>query len=347
MTPHDFRRGGEAGTHTPRTLDTGLRADAPTGNSAQSDVPQSVADGIRATTAHLIALDTRIGAEFLVPAAVRAATAARRTARRDPESGRDTLAAAAEANQVAGWITYDAEHQTLSRHLSREAFVLARTAGDRPLAHFALSQLAMQNVHLRQPVEAEHICDTALQETRRGSVRTLFTLRKARAAAQQGDHTRARELIGRTYSSHQDGPRRGDPSWTWWLTEAEIAWHHAMIHADADDWDGTIERFSAATEHPAGYERAVFVAQTSLLWALARAGAWTDAEAVLVNDVLPLQGTVGSVRSARLLAETRHILDRVHSRPTLRETARQLAPHHEWPHSASQGGDRRRRPGAG
>ncbi|MFY7067673.1 DNA-binding protein [Nocardiopsis changdeensis] len=236
---------------------------------------------------------------------------------------RDLLAAVAEAHQVAGWIAYDAEHQHLSRRMSLEALRLARAAGDRSMEHFALAQLAMQDVHVHRPAEAADICDAVTPQTR-GSVRTLFTLRAARAAGQLGERMRALDLIRLTHSRHLDGPRDGDPAWSWWVNEAEIAWHHAMIHADTGDRAGAVERFAAATDRP-GYARAVFVAHASLLWALARARAWSEAEEVLVQEVLPRLGEVASTRVERMLAEAARRLDGATRRPSLRDTAHGLA----------------------
>ncbi|MDE3721229.1 DNA-binding protein [Nocardiopsis sp. N85] len=277
---------------------------------------------VRATTGRLIALDTRIGARDLVASAASAATAAHHLARRSHAGDRELLSAAAEAHQVAGWIAYDAEHQRLSRRMSLEALRLANAAGDRSMEHFALTQIAMQDVHLHRPAEASHLCDTALTETR-GSVRTLFTLRAARATAQRGERARALGLIHLTYSRHREGPRDDDPPWAWWLNEAEIAWHHAMIHVDTGDRAGAVERFIASTHRP-GYVRAVFVAHAALLWALARAHAWDEAETVLLRDVLPRLGEVSSVRVERMLVEAARLLDTAGRRPSLRDAAHGL-----------------------
>ncbi|MFL1429962.1 MULTISPECIES: DNA-binding protein [unclassified Nocardiopsis] len=296
----------------------------------RDDGPDPVAR-TRAATARLIALDTRIGARHLVADAAAAARTARRAARHAGEDDRDLCAAAAEAHQVAGWIAFDAEHQHLSRRMSLEALRLARAAGDRSMEHFVLAQLAMQDVHVHRPTEAAHLCDTLLAQTR-GSVRTLFTLRAARAAAQLGERRRALDLIRLTHSRHLDGPREGDPAWAWWLNEAEIAWHHAMIHTDTGDRAGAVERFAAATDRP-GYARAAFVARASLLWALARARAWSEAETVLVHEVLPRLGEVSSVRVERMLTEAARRLDGATRRPSLRDAARTLAasPHTRGP----------------
>ena len=285
---------------------------------------QDAAAAVRATSAHIVALDARFGSRDLVDTAVRAAALAHRTAMARFDADREVLATAAEAQQVAGWVTFDAERPDLSRRMSLEALLSARTAGDRSMEHFVLGQLAMTDTHLHQPLEAAQICDSALSDGVKGSVRTMFTLRAARAAAQMGEHTRAHDLINRTRSGYLDGPRLGDPAWAWWLSEAEISWHHAMIYADTGQWSKAAEHFAAACQGPDRYAWAASIYQASLLWALAHAQAWEEAEAVLVRDVLPRQGAVASVRTQRMLTDAARLLDGAHGRPSLREAARQL-----------------------
>ncbi|MCK9871368.1 DNA-binding protein [Nocardiopsis dassonvillei] len=285
---------------------------------------EEVATAVRATSAHIVALDARFGARDLVEVAVRAAAQAHRTAQARFNTDREVLAAAAEAQQIAGWVAFDAERQDLSRRMSLEALLSARSAGDRSMEQFVLGQLAMQDAHLHRPVEAAQICSAALEEGAKGSVRTMFTLRAARAAAQMGEHARARDLIEATHSSYLDGPRDRDPAWAWWLSQAEICWHHAMIHADIGQWTQAVELFAAACRPSAGYAWAASIYRASLLWALAHAQAWDEAETVLVRDVLPHQGEVASVRTERTLARAARLLDGASGRPSLRESARQL-----------------------
>ncbi|PDP87156.1 DNA-binding protein [Glycomyces fuscus] len=298
--------------------------------------PERAAEAVRAVSARVVALDTRCGARDTVDAAVRAAVRARGAARARFPGSSDVLAATAELHQVAGWVAFDAERQRLSRRMTLAALDAAHDAGDRSMEYFALSQLAMQDVHLWRPAEARRVCEAALAETAAGSVRTLFTLRLARAAAQEGERIRARRLIGETLSRYLEGPRRGDPAWTWWLTETEIAWHRAMTRADAGEWGAAAEAFAEAVEQvraggrAAGAEadgggRSPFHAAVSLLWALARARSWEEAEAVLLRDVVPRVGSVASVRCARLLAEAVRLIDTARGRPSLREAARWCA----------------------
>ncbi|GAB3697989.1 DNA-binding protein [Nocardiopsis oceani] len=289
---------------------------------AGTPVPSHTAAAIRASSARVIALDTRFGARELVGPSVRAAVRAHRAAQAPSRADRDVLAASAEAHQVAGWICFDAERQDLSRRMTLETVRSARSAGDRSMEYFALSQLAMQDVHLNRPAEAESVCGTVADEDVAGAVATLFTLRRARAAAQRGERARAQALIGETYSRYLEGPRPGDPAWAWWVSVPEIAWHHGMILAELGEWPRSAERFTAAADGP-GYQRAEIIAQTSLLWALAHARAWPEAEEVLVNRVLPRIAEVGSVRAERQLAEAGALLQEA-PRSTLSDAARLL-----------------------
>lgn len=303
---------------------------SPAARLSVSGPASELAAQVRAASAHIVALDTRFGARDMVDMVVRAAAHAHRTACTRFPADREVLAAAAEAQQIAGWVAFDAERQDLSRRMSLEALLTARTAGDRSMEHFVLGQIVMQDIHLRQPAEAAQICDTALHEGAvQGSVRTLFTLRAARAASQMGETARARDLISQTRSRYLDGPRAGDPAWAWWLTEGEISWHHAMICADTGQWGQAAENFAvaAAAEMSAGYDRGASVSQASLLWALAHARDWAEAETVLVRDVLPRRGEAVSARAERILIAAARLLDDARGRPSLREAAREINTH--------------------
>jgi hypothetical protein len=182
------------------------------------------------------------------------------------------------------------------------------------MEQYILGQLAMRDVHIHRPTEAAQICRAALDDGATGAARTMFTLRAARPAAQMGEDTPALDLIEETRSRHLEGPRTHDPAWAWWLTEAEIAWHHAMIYTDTGRWDRAIERFTAACERPDEYAWASRISQASLLWALAHAQAWDEAETVLIHQVLPHLGHVASARTERILAHAARLLDGAHTR---------------------------------
>lgn len=281
---------------------------------------------VRATNAHIIALDTELGARDMLDAVIQATAHARRIAYTRFPSNRDLLSAVAEAHQIAGWIAFDAERQDVSRQMTLEALLTARQAGDRSMEAFALGQLAMQDVHVGQAAEAASISDTALTTGRvKGGVRTMFVMRAARAAAGMREHARARNLIGQARSRYLDGPHPDDPAWVWWLSEGEISWHHAMIEADVGRWEKACEYFAAAADFRLSrYNRSTAVCAASLLWALSQAGDWSEAETVLRRDVLPHQGEAVSIRADRMLASAARLLDAA-PRPSLRDAAREIA----------------------
>lgn len=48
-----------------------------------------------------------------------------------------------------------------------------------------------------------------------------------------------------------------EPPWTWWITDAELAWYEAMIHVDNEDWGVAVDLFEVTLRgRPPGYERA-------------------------------------------------------------------------------------------
>ncbi len=81
-------------------------------------LPIEGAEVIRATNSRIVALDGQFGGAEIVDLVVRSARMAHRTAMAaDTVGRRGFLAAAAEAQQIAGWVAYDADRQQLSRRL--------------------------------------------------------------------------------------------------------------------------------------------------------------------------------------------------------------------------------------
>ncbi|MFI1580162.1 hypothetical protein [Embleya sp. NPDC020630] len=278
---------------------------------------------LRGHTARLVALDTRFGAGELLGPAVRAADAAGRAVL-GVAASRERLAAVAEADQLAGWLAYDADRHALARRLTARAVRTARVAGDRSAEHFALSQLAMQAIHLRRPDVALRICDDVLRDELPPGVRTLFVMRRARAVNQYGEHAAARRLIAETYGRHLQGPGTRDPAWAWWLDAAEITWHHAMTHADNGDWTRAIPLFEQAAAGRIPGSRTAHNDHAYLLHAFAHTRAWSDAADLLTTRVLPAQRGVSSARITHLLADTARLLHVPGRRPAGRDLAHEL-----------------------
>lgn len=292
-------------------------------------VPKPDAAAIRATSAHLIDLDGRFGGGDIVDLATRAAHTARRAAATHPAGTSEMLSAVAEAQQIAGWLAYDADRQQLSQQLTQDALCTARLAGDRSTELMALSQLAMQAVYLHQPREAEQLSEDTLTTRLTPRVRALFVLRQSRAAGQLGDTTRALTLLRETRSRHQDGTSHRDPPWAWWLDDAELSWHHGMIHADTGAWAKAAPLFATAAHHrPADYRWAILNDHIHLFLALVHLRVWPDAQHILTTHILPVIGEVASPRNRRLLHHATQLALRSKPSPSLREALETPPPDH-------------------
>jgi hypothetical protein len=278
------------------------------------------AERVRASTAHLIGLDEATGGTDLVPVAVRHARAAH-TAAQDTGSAQ-MAAAAAEALQVAGWLAFDADEQVLARRLTSAAVLAARGGADRDGELFALSQLAMQDAHEHRPDHARQVCEHVLDQPLPPRVRALYELRLARAHGQANTPQRAAQTLDRARSRLQDGARGGDPPWVWWVTDAELDWHQAMIHADNGHWGRAAELFERAWHgRGAAYQRGALNDAAHLVHALVRVRSWPRAHQVLADAVLPVLGQIRSGRTATLLVRTQQLMEQTGAPAQTRELA--------------------------
>ncbi|MEU3306736.1 DNA-binding protein [Nocardiopsis sp. NPDC055551] len=258
---------------------------------------------VRSVTKGLIALDELTGGTDLLPMAVRNARSSHQAALVGDD--KEMASAAAEALQVAGWLAFDADDHLLARRLTSASVLTSRAGGDRFAELFALAQLAMQDAHEYRPDQARTVCEHVLKQDVSPRIRGLFELRLARAQGQEGTPVRARETLNRARARLRGEDRDRDPPWTWWITDAELSWHEAMIHVDNEDWGAAVELFeSALGGRPPGYERGVLNDAAHLAHALTRVGAWPDAEQVLRVAVVPAVGRVRSGRAHALLLRT-------------------------------------------
>ncbi|WP_435109999.1 DNA-binding protein [Nocardiopsis synnemataformans] len=279
------------------------------------------ASRIRATSAHLVSLDVALGGTDLVPAAVRAAHTAHASARAGASA--DVVSAAAEALQVAGWLAFDADEHVLARRLTSASVLAARVGEDRGGELFALSQLAMHDAHECLPLQARQVCEHVLDEQLSSRLTCLFELRLARSQGQSNTPIRALGTLRRARSRLQDGANDDDPPWAWWITEGELTWHEAMIHADNGNWDRAQELFALAREQrPARYPRGPLVDAVHQLHALVHLRAWGAAQEVLTTAVIPAVGQVRSARTNALLARTVGLSERAAAPMPVRELMR-------------------------
>jgi transcriptional regulator with XRE-family HTH domain len=310
LSPDELTRLLDEGGDVPRVID--LATDS-RDRDEKAPADAGYVESIREDTRRLVELDTRYGGDDLVHLAVRATKAADEqlaagTRTRTLES--DLQAAVGEMAQVSAWIAYDADQQPLARRLTNEALLHSRMAGDRRLELFELAQLAMQSIHLQRPGEALRIADEVIDNARTGPrVAAVFHLRRARALAQLGDLTGALDEHDRADAILRAGDSSShDPDWTWWVDDAELAWHRAMSHVSAGDWPQALGQFQAAYEQrAAAAPRSRYNDLAHLLAAQVAVRTWHDTETSLTE----LVSEAGSFRSARTTALLRHILRQI------------------------------------
>ncbi|MEU0237696.1 hypothetical protein ABZ234_08390 [Nocardiopsis sp. NPDC006198] len=290
----------------------------------EPDEPTPQNHRARQTSAHIIALNEIHGSTDLLPLAVRSAHTALADAHTQATS--DMASAAAEALQVAGWIAFDADEHLLARRLTSASVLTARVGSDRAAELFALSQLAMHDAHEHRPENARTVSEYALSWNLTPHMEALFLLRLARAHGQSNSPDRAVRTLNRSRSLLQEGPTTGDPPWADWLTDAELHWHEAMIHADNERWFTATDLFEAAyrSRPPSPYRRSALSYAAHHAHALAQVGSWASVHEVLSTAVLPELGGIRSGRTRALLARAQTLAWQDNA-PTAIQDALQMA----------------------
>nr|WP_240929563.1 DNA-binding protein [Streptomyces coryli] len=245
----------------------------------------------------MIAVDAAEGATAALPAA-------RAAVRRMPRygGGSDLAAALAELYEVVGWILFDAGRHRPARSFNAHAYDLARRSGDRWTGRLVLLNHSMLLAHLGRPRAAFETAGRVRgPRPLPARVDSLVLVRQAHAAALRRGDREARTLISRARSRFLDGGSRHDPAWAWWVDEPELIGHHGWVLARLGAYDRAIPLLHRAATAPGPSYRHLFTAQ--LLAALAGAGAWRDAEA-LITATAPGAGRISSARTTAQLRRT-------------------------------------------
>lgn len=261
--------------------------------------------GIRATVTHLVGLDTALGSDGLMDVAARAfRTASDRLAahgtRGDPA---DMRSAVADLGIAASWIAADAVQHQAARQIGMEALLLAELAGDDHLRRFLLSHLSMLGEHAGRGTEALAFAERALAEELPVRVRAMFSVRKARALGKLGAGDEAVAAWEHARHLLEVGPD-DSAGLTYWLHDAEMAVHRAVILADTGRAAEAIEWGQRSIDMlPAAQGRDAVLFRAMLLHDAARAQAWPEVEAAAAELL-----AAPAARSARVPASLRAAL---------------------------------------
>jgi tetratricopeptide (TPR) repeat protein len=257
------------------------------------------AANVRATLHHLVALDTLQGSDGLSPLAVRSfRSAADRLAVVGGDA--DVRTAVADLGAAAAWITSDAVEREQSRMLALEALALADMAGDVRLHRFLLSHLSMVSEHGGRYADALAYADRLLAEDHDNPrVEAMVQVRRARALSGLTAHTDAVEAWERASGLLTLSPT-ADDGLTYWINDAEMAIHKAVILSRAGDRTAVEWAHRGVEELPAGQGRDQVLFRAMLLDDAVTAHAWSEVPAI-AEDLMRYAGRAGSARVPELL----------------------------------------------
>lgn len=291
-------------------LDTALRADGELVELSRREavpVPETPPRGLgeaeearaRATTAHLVALDTLQGSDGLVPVATRAfRVAADQLAVAGGTA--DVRSAIADLGTAAAWIAADATERDQSRAIALEALALADLAGDTRLHRFLLSHLSMVSEHAGRHGDALAYAERILAEgSDNPRVLAMVQVRRARALSGLGAYTDALDAWDRAEHLLTESPT-SDDGLTYWIHNSEMAIHKTVILSragsrDAVDWGHRGVEWLPDVQ---GRDQVLFRAM--LLHSAVAAHAWREVPAI-IDDLLVHAGSARSARVPELL----------------------------------------------
>ncbi|MGW1072655.1 helix-turn-helix domain-containing protein [Streptomyces sp. NPDC002537] len=317
-----------------RLLGAGDSLTTPVTGGRQSFVSNCEADiqHIRDTIGHLLEHDNRYGGDGVASAAVQVL----RVGKGKLDSGEipdeslvEYLATVAEIAEIAGWLLFDADQQEESRSAFLESHMLARHAGDKPMAWFALDMLAMHGIEHGRPGEALRIADGILSDPRTPPrVALLARIRRARALAITGARQPSLNEFAAARSALGESITTRDPSWTWWVDDRELTGHEGEALLVRGEPSAAVPKLQRALELSVASDtnrRVNLYYSVALLTAYASAQAWRECETTLLSISAMLE-IVASGRSRHRLRLTLREIIRAPSAPCwLSDLAREIA----------------------
>jgi tetratricopeptide (TPR) repeat protein len=281
----------------------GLLPELESSEPASYDYVESIRAGIQ----RLIKLEVLFGGDEVAPLAIRSVLSVRHrleVVRHPLNLANELRAAAGELAEVTAWLLHDADQQDAARRMNIEALRLSRRAGDGSIELLTLANMTFVALFQRESAEALKISRAVLDGGRlTNRQRVIFKLREARALANLGARGDAMRAANDALSAFWDGASRKDPGWAWWLDTSEVAGHVGWILLELGETTRGLPMLERAiTDAPRGNISHHFFRLARHLDALALAGAWRDAEAI-IDELIPYVGAVRSGRARRVLRQ--------------------------------------------
>ena len=139
-----------------------------------------------------------------------------RDGRFDGETGRALLSAAAEANQLAGWMAYDTGEHAVAQQYLIHALDLARAGGDHPLGAEILAAMSHQATYLGDSSTAIDLARAAGRTADKAGVPVLVAeaaVMEAHGHARGGDSPACAASLSRAERALDRADRSRDPQW--------------------------------------------------------------------------------------------------------------------------------------
>lgn len=267
------------------------------------------------TITQLVTLDGQHGGAELVPLAARtyrSASTRLAAGHYSPRLESDFASAVAELGEVAGWLAFDATQYDRARWFNQEALHQARLAGDQSMELFLLGNMAMQAQELGQARDALRTVQRMEQFPLSPRLQVMVALRRARAAADLGDH-RALPLIRRAQAQVDASVHTSDPEWAWWVDHRELRVHEGGMWRAIGWPDRAVDCYADALEAvPRRYRWASYVGGANFVAALVDVRSWHEAETAL-DHVAALAPEVSSGRATQRLREAATMARRRHA----------------------------------
>ncbi|MEU7822987.1 transcriptional regulator [Catellatospora sp. NPDC049133] len=247
--------------------------------------------------------------QHLVDGELRTVIGLLRGARYTTSEGRRLHRTVAELARVAGWAAFDGQRHAAAQRYWALGLFSARAAGDRLIAANILKSMSLQCLDFGHTVEALQIAEATASGLRSASPRvsTMFTLRRARALAAQGDRNACVRLIAAT-DADTAVSYDGDPDWIAYFDAAEYCAQVGSCYLELGD-AVTADRWldDALAAMPATKTR------DTITYLLRRASVHAltgdvPAATAFAQQALPMMGNAPSARNDMRLGELRDLL---------------------------------------